>query len=282
MTKSFFWPIFKVAWDKAFTEDNIQSAFRKAGIWPTDSVHVITAVTRPTILPPQKAPGILKAPRSAKSIRHYRISYEREPTEGKVQTLFTATLELSAQVAVLQHQNRGLLRAIDLQKKKNKRGVRLNLCGKENKGIIDYYSPSQVVKAREFTEQKEAEKEAEEKRKYDNRVKRAANTLRKAQEAEEKATKAAAAKLVADLTNAAEAVKKARKSQPKSVATKAKKAAPTVPKARKAPVKARLPPKSPVKRVLEPPIVEVGAPVVAVTKRSNRAIKLPTRFLEKI
>jgi hypothetical protein len=94
----------------------------------------------------------LKIPRTAKSIRHYHALYERELTEEKVQTLFATTLELSAKVAVLQHQNRGLLRAIDLQKKKNKRGVWLNLCGKENKDIIDCYSPSQVVKAKEFTE----------------------------------------------------------------------------------------------------------------------------------
>jgi hypothetical protein len=32
MTKSFFWPMFKRAWDKAFTKKNIQSAFRKSGI----------------------------------------------------------------------------------------------------------------------------------------------------------------------------------------------------------------------------------------------------------
>ena len=49
MSKSFFLPLFKVAWDKAFTESNIQSAFRKAGIWPTDGIHIITAIARPVI-----------------------------------------------------------------------------------------------------------------------------------------------------------------------------------------------------------------------------------------
>jgi hypothetical protein len=49
-----------------------------------------------------------------------------------------------------------------------------------------------VVKAKLFQEQKEAEKEAEEKRKYDNRVKRAANALKKAKELEEKEARAAA------------------------------------------------------------------------------------------
>ena len=62
MTKSFFWPLFKRAWDKAFTEANIQSAFRKAGIWPTDGIHIIKAIAHPIISSPIKAPGILKAP----------------------------------------------------------------------------------------------------------------------------------------------------------------------------------------------------------------------------
>ena len=95
MSKSFFWPQFKVAWDKAFTESNIQSAFRKGGIWPTDGIHIITAIARPVISSPQKPPSILKAPRSAKSVRHFRISYEKEPTEEKVKTLFTTTIKLS-------------------------------------------------------------------------------------------------------------------------------------------------------------------------------------------
>ena len=37
MSKSFFWLMFKMSWDKAFTEKNIQSEFHKAGIWPTNS-----------------------------------------------------------------------------------------------------------------------------------------------------------------------------------------------------------------------------------------------------
>jgi hypothetical protein len=71
MSKRFFWPLFKRAWDKAFTEENIQSAFRKAGIWPTNGVQVLSAIQRPIIASPVKPPGILKAPRSSKSIRRF-------------------------------------------------------------------------------------------------------------------------------------------------------------------------------------------------------------------
>jgi hypothetical protein len=220
----------------------------------------------------------LKAPRSAKSIRHFQRAYKQDPTEDKVKILFTTTLQLSAKVLVLEHQNKGLNKAIDMQKKKNKKGVWVNLLGDPNKDIVDCYSPAACVKMREYAEVKEAEKEAEEKRKYNNRVKRAANALKRAKEKEEKEARAAARQLMADLKKANQSSKKAPKAQPKSVGTKAKTAALTMSKSRKAPVRAKLPPKSPAKRVVEAPVEEVVASGVAVTKRSNRAIKLPARY----
>jgi len=114
MSKSFFWPLFKRAWDQAFTEENIQSAFRKTGIWPINGVQVVEAVKRPVIVLPVKAPGILKPPRSSKSIRRFQMVYEKDPSADKVKTLFSTTLQLSAQIAVLKHQNDGLVKAIEM------------------------------------------------------------------------------------------------------------------------------------------------------------------------
>ena len=135
------------------------------------------------------------------------------------------------------------------------------------------------MKTRAYVEQKEEEKEAEEKRKYDNRVKRATNAIRKAKEQEEKEDRAAARQLVVDLEKANLAAKRALKKQPKSVVPKAKKPALTVSKTRKAPVKAKPPPKSLVKRTVEALIDKVVVSGVVVTKRSNRAIKLPARYI---
>jgi len=69
MSKRFFWPMFKKAWDKAFTEENIQHAWEKARIWPTNGDAVIAAVTKPLNPSPKKALNGLKPPTSAKSIR---------------------------------------------------------------------------------------------------------------------------------------------------------------------------------------------------------------------
>jgi hypothetical protein len=126
MSKSFFWPMFKRAWDKSFTEENIQSAFRKSGIWPTDGSDIIKKITRPTLTSPQKTDR-LRSPRSAKAIRRFQAAYEQEPTIDKVKRLFATTLHLSARVSVLEHENKGLYNAINLQKKKGRTGVRLNL-----------------------------------------------------------------------------------------------------------------------------------------------------------
>lgn len=96
MSKRFFWPLFKRAWDKAFTEKNIQGAFRKAGIWPTNGIQVIAVIQRPIIVSPVQEPGELKTSRLAKSLRRFKTTYERNPTADKVKTLFSTTLQLSA------------------------------------------------------------------------------------------------------------------------------------------------------------------------------------------
>ena len=190
MTKSFFWPMFKRAWDKAFTKKNIESAFHRSSIWPTDGSHIITTITRLTVVLPEKQGG-LRSPKSAKAIRRFYATYNKEPTVDKVKKLFATTLHLSTQVACLQHENRGLYKSIELQKKKGQQGVRLNLAGQPNKDIVDCYSPAQVVKAREYQEEKEALKAAEEQAKFDRKIKRAVNAVRKKQEDVEKAKRKA-------------------------------------------------------------------------------------------
>ncbi len=284
MSKSFFWPMFKRSWDKAFTEKNIQSAFHKSGIWPTDSSHIIKTITRPTITSPEKQDS-LRSPKSAKAIRRFYAAYDREPTVDKVKKLFATTLHLSAQVAVLQHENRGLYKSIELQKKKGRQGVRLNLAGQPNKDIIDYYSPTQVVKAREYQEEKEALKAAEEQAKYDRKIKRAANALRKKQEEAEKAkrraereAKAAERQLAKDHTVANKPAKKAPKKKPVSTTTKAKRATPTVPIRQKVSTQSRAGTSKPVKSVVVAEIEGVVAPGVMGGKTSTRTIKLPQRF----
>ena len=276
--------MFKRAWDKAFTKKNIQSAFRKSGIWPTDSSHIIKTITRPVVKSPEKSAG-LRTPKSTKSIRRFYAIYDKEPTIDKVKKLFATTLHLSAQVSVLQHENRGLYKSIELQKKKGQQGVRLNLASQPNKDIIDCYSPTQVVKAREYQEEKEALKAADEQAKFDRKIKRAANAIRKKEEEVEKAkrkaereAKAAQAQLAKDLATANKPAKKAPKKKPVSTTTKAKKAAPIVPIRRKVSTQSRAGASKLVESVVVAEIEGVVASGVVAGKTSTRTINLPQRF----
>jgi hypothetical protein len=203
--------MFKRAWDKSFTKKNILSAFAKAGIWPTNRKEIIQRITRPSITLHERALGALKTPKSSKAIRRFQAAYDKNPTADKVKTLFTTTLHLSAQVSCLQAKNRGLEKAIALQKKKTRQGVRLNLAGEPNKEIIDCYSPAQVVKAREYHEEKEALRIKEEEAKFQRKIQRAANALRKAKEEEEKAKRKVEREAKAAAKKLAEAAKKALK-----------------------------------------------------------------------
>jgi hypothetical protein len=281
MSKSFFWPKFKRSWDKAFTESNIQSAFRKSGIWPTDGSNIIKTITRPKLAEPEKTTG-LRTPKSAKSIRRFYAAYDKEPTIDKVKTIFATTLHLAARVSVLKHENRGLYNAIDLQKKKGRQGIRLNLAGEANKGLIDCYSPGKVVKAREYQQEKEKLRIEEEEAKLQRKIQRAANALKNKQDKAKRAAKreaeAAQKQLVGDLESANKPAKKAPKKKPVSTATKAKKATPVVSTKRKAPTKARRPAKTLVQQEVVAPIGEVVALGVAQAKTSTRTIVLPQRF----
>src|ERR1700733_10009125 len=77
ITKGLFWPRFKIAFDKAFTKENIQSAFRKSGIWPIDRSIIIKTITRPTLSLPEKAQE-LHMPKTSKAIRRFQLAYNKE------------------------------------------------------------------------------------------------------------------------------------------------------------------------------------------------------------
>jgi hypothetical protein len=60
----------------------------------------------------------------------------------------------------VQHETNSFHKVIELQKKKGKKGQRLNLCCKETKGV-EYYSPNKVVDAREYLKTNETAERAE-------------------------------------------------------------------------------------------------------------------------
>ena len=104
MSKRFFYKFFKRAWDASFTEENIQSAFRKPGVWPVDGKEMIAKVSKPeavfdsTPSTPSKTP---KTPLESKALRQARLSMNRSPSSRKIDRIFKSATILSAQVSIL-------------------------------------------------------------------------------------------------------------------------------------------------------------------------------------
>ena len=194
MKKRHFLPLFRSAWQTAFTEENIQRAFEKPGIWPYNPALVLQVITRP-ITPPQVSKStlrVLKTPRSSKSIRHFQADYRKNPTRAKLEKLFKANEELAAQAALDQHTKEGLLDALKIEKKCNQRGKRLNVLWKETNGPI-LFEAAVVREAQAFAAQKKEKEEAERARidgkKVAAAIKKAQQEAKKAEKVLETATK---------------------------------------------------------------------------------------------
>jgi hypothetical protein len=230
MSKRMFFLMFKRAWDKSFTVKNIQHAFQKPGIWPVNGEEIIQKVTRPPLQLEQHSDDI-KTPFSAKAICHFRIAFEDSPTQRRVNKVFKATKTIATKISILEHENHGLRKAIILEKKKRKKGKKLNLCGEISKGV-EVYSPVKVVRAQVYNDTKEAAEALELQAKEERKIKRAANALKNKQLKEEKEARQAAAQLAKELQSVHPTSPKALSKQTKPVAVKPKKALAAMPKAK--------------------------------------------------
>ncbi len=76
---------------------------------------------------------------------------------------------LATQHSIDSHQIHDLEWAISMERKKRKRGKRLNLLGESDSGP-QFFSPSKVVAAREYQAEKEAKEEREKQEKINRKV----------------------------------------------------------------------------------------------------------------
>ena len=159
-TKRVFFTLFKKAWDRAFTEKNINSAFLKTGIWPLNTTLVVNVISQRELTPHQYKEGELKTPKTSKGIRRFQREFRLNPTNAKRDKLFKANEELSAQVSILTSKAQGLENALK-QKGEKKRGRPLNLIGEESTRSAQLFSPARIRKAQEFQALQEQEKEKE-------------------------------------------------------------------------------------------------------------------------
>ena len=237
----------------------------------TYPITPLLAIEAPSTLAPE-----LKTPRTSKSIRHFQLDYCKNPTHAKLEKLFKANEELSAQASLDQLTKDGLIEALKTEKKCHKRGKRLNVLGEEhNKAIL--FSSANVKRAQEIAAEKE-EKEKQERARIDGN--KATAALKKQKTEAEKAEKALQVATRSANKEEVQAVEKAEKQAQKKKEALQKKAEKDPPTKAKAPPKVK---KIPVhaKKVISFSGVEVEGVVVPELEKCSshgRAIKKPVIF----
>ena len=185
LSKRSFWGVFWPAWQQAFTPANIASGFTKTGIWPFNPAYVLSKITKPSS---QEAPVSrqgLKTPMTSHAVRHIQQQYRKAPSSPLIAKVFRANERLVSQHSIDQHMVKGLITALKDEKKKRRRGKRLNLVGDEDTGP-QFFSPARVEAARAWQALKDVE---EAQRQQEIQDRKAIVATKKAQKEEEKVRK---------------------------------------------------------------------------------------------
>ena len=129
ITKRAFWTVFLPAWKQAFTPENIASDFEKTGIFPYKPRLILDVITKP---PPIESPKSIKTPISCRAIRRAHRAYKFKPNPAQLAIIFRGHERAAADRTIAIYVNRGLQEALRMEKKKRRRGKRLNLLGQED------------------------------------------------------------------------------------------------------------------------------------------------------
>ncbi|KAM4062396.1 DDE superfamily endonuclease [Hirsutella rhossiliensis] len=191
LTKRNFWPLFRDAWNQAFTAKNIEAGWRATGIHPLDPGKVLSKISHSSdVTPPQTASEerAMKTPGSLRAIRRITRRLRKEgPMDSRVTALSRASEKLATQYELVQHENRDLQEALKLAHKKGKRRKALGLFNPEESGGQPvFFSPAKVELARRRQTDKA---QADEQRKQaieDRRLQVAISREEKARESAEK------------------------------------------------------------------------------------------------
>jgi hypothetical protein len=77
-------------------------------------------------LSPSKSP---ETPLNSRALRRARLAMNRSPSTRKIDLIFKSAIVLAAKVSILQQENERLVESLDLEKKKHKKGRKLDLYG---------------------------------------------------------------------------------------------------------------------------------------------------------
>jgi hypothetical protein len=243
---------------------------RKNRHFPPQSEHCTQCYHETTAISP-------KTPLRSREVRQIQKAYENAPSTTLLSKIFRANEQLAAHHEIDQFMVKGLCNALKDEKKRRKRGKRLNILGKEDPGA-QFFSPGQVQAGRDWQAQKE-EEEAQKQR--DLKGKRAAIAAQKLQKEEEKlqrATKATEKRLLAAELKAAKVVERQAQRELKEAAKGQKKRQLDLQTAEMTPSK----PSKLIKKAKQKDnntVIVKEVEVVKKTTLKGRRVKIPQRFV---
>ena len=96
---------------------------------------------------------------TVKGLRYFQRSCLQDPSVTKIKKLIRANEILLARTSIAEHRARNLQQALQIEKKKRKRGTRLNLAGDET-SHGQWFGAPEIMRARAKLEEKTAQEEA--------------------------------------------------------------------------------------------------------------------------
>ena len=288
MSKRDFFRCFYPAWQKAFTEDNVRSSWRKGGILPFDPDLVLGKV-KPREQrqpapggrgrgPSSSPPACWDSPSGMRKLRAVINQTVDKKTKKIIKRLSDDLHSSRAELVLERLANQKTKEALRHQKKKVQRGKKLmeQFRAQEGSGAI-LFSPGKVRAALELQEHRVQEKEQEKADKQTRAEERALAKIQKQKEAQQRRDDRAAAKAARD---AAEVLRKAKTAAEKE-ARKARRQAELKSKVTSGRPRAR----SNKRQVLPQPIAAKNSSRAQIVPdrtatRSGRIIRLPARLSE--
>ena len=197
ITKRDFFRFFWKAWDATFKDSTILKAFKVTGISPVDPEAVLKKFkTRETERPSssESNTSVLSASDWRKIERLLR-KVVQDVTDSSVRQLSQTVHTMAVRTTLVQHENEQLKSALVNEKKRRHRGKPLLLeASPEYHGGAVFWSPSKVKEARERQAKKDADEQLLQHQKSQEKERRKAEKLAKAEMLEERRRMRQAAK----------------------------------------------------------------------------------------
>src|SRR5450432_439498 len=120
ITKRMFYRIFKKAFKIAFTQENIEHAFAKPGIWPFNLENILSILRKPIAQSIEIDYNQLQTPKTTRAIRYVHNAYIANPVKSTLSLILKANIHLAAQQDINNHIIHGLRNTIQIEKKKER------------------------------------------------------------------------------------------------------------------------------------------------------------------